>query len=168
MNPLANQARQHYQKTQVESASPAKLLLLLYDGAVRKLNQAVSNYEQKNREEFRTEVVKVQKILNELTASLDHEKGGEVATNLDRLYDYMIRRLGIAMVRFETEPVKEVKMLLEGLREAWQGAIDSLAQEARASTTEEEENIPAARPIMNRPIMAAAGGFPLPSLNIAG
>jgi flagellar protein FliS len=124
MNALASQAHQHYQKMQIESASPAKLILMLYDGAIRKLGQAKLHLADDRKDEFHLQIVKVQRILSELMGSLRVEVAGEIAENLIRLYEFMITQLALAMIRKNTEPVDIVLQMLEELRSAWQGAID--------------------------------------------
>src|SRR3972149_6530616 len=130
MNRQANtaQAHQSYQRAQVESASPEKLILMLYDGAIRKLNQAESRFEKGDEETFLVETTKVQKIVSELMSALDHEQGGEISQNLSRLYDYMVRQLSLAQVRKETKLLAEVRSLLEELREGWRGVIEKLSE----------------------------------------
>jgi flagellar protein FliS len=164
MKPLAAQAHIHYQRTQVETASPGKLIVMLYDGAIRKLNQAGVFLAEGQRDEFHAQVVRVQKILTELMAALDHEKGGEVANNLSRIYDYMIRQLGLGLLNGETGNLDEVRCLLEELREGWVGALESVA----------EREIPSARDAFMALAAGSADSAPLAmpamagGLNIAG
>ena len=127
------QANQSYRRSQVESASPEKLILMLYDGAIRKLNQAETRFERGDEGAFLVETTKVQKIISELMSALDHEQGGEVSENLGRLYDYMIRQLALAQVRKETQLLAEVRSLLEELREGWRGVIEKLSETQEAS-----------------------------------
>jgi flagellar protein FliS len=65
-------------------------------------------------------------ILVELAATLDHRRGGEIALQLARLYDYMLRRLNEANLRQADEPLGEVLALLATLTEAWDGVIEAL------------------------------------------
>ncbi len=141
MNALAKKAQLHYLRTQVESASPAKLILMLYDGSVRYLNRAIGSLEMGNRESFAADVVNAQKIVIELMSSLDPSRNPEVATNLERIYEYMIRQLGLALVRGDSAPAKEVKSLLENLREGWQEAILKTLNEDVSGQEESQPDI---------------------------
>ncbi|HRE82394.1 MAG TPA: flagellar export chaperone FliS, partial [Opitutaceae bacterium] len=70
-------------------------------------------------EVINTSLVKAQNIITELRATLNLEDGGEYAANLDRLYDYYLRRLFEANIRKQVEPVIEVEHLLRQIRDGW-------------------------------------------------
>ena len=142
MNALAKKAQLLYLRTQVESASPAKLILMLYDGSVRYLNRAIGSLEMGNRESFAADVVNAQKIITELMSSLDPSKNQEVATNLERIYEYMVRQLGLALVKGDSARAIEVKRLLENLREGWQEAILKTVDEGLSGQEEQPLNLP--------------------------
>lgn len=113
-----------YQAQSVLTASPGQLVLMLYDGALRFLAQARSALEAPEQTPRRIEIINTsllrsQAILSELQASLNHEAGGDHATNLDRLYDYYLRRLTQANLRKELDPVIEVEGLVRQLRDGW-------------------------------------------------
>ena len=164
MNAMNYQATKNYQKVQVESASPEKLVLMLYDGAVRKLGQAEVSLQSDRVEEFHEHVVRVQKIITELLGALDTSKGGDLAENLGRLYDYMLRQLSLSLVRRSVEQVVEIKGLLEELRQGWQGVVQQqMGPDSEVIVEEPRESKPAVR------------GFPYPgqanpvsTLNISG
>lgn len=164
MNVLAKQAHRHYQKTQVESANPAKLILMLYDGAIRFLIRATGSLSAGDKEAFMTDVVRAQRIITELMSVLDSSKNPEVALNLARIYEYMIRQLGLAMIRTDAAPATEVKDLLEDLREGWQGAISQMAQEAAVNSEVGSQGLSTSR--TNFPPTVQPGL--IPTLNIAG
>lgn len=113
-----------YQAQAVLTASPGQLVLMLFDGALRFLNQAKEALawpEDNTRryEVINTSLVKAQNIITELRATLNLEDGGEYASNLDRLYDYYLRRLFEANIRKQVEPVIEVEHLLRQIRDGW-------------------------------------------------
>jgi flagellar protein FliS len=164
MQATTAQAHQSYQRAQVESASPEKLILMLYDGAIRKLSQAEVRFEQGDEETFLVETTKVQKIVSELAGALDHEQGGEVSQNLARLYEYMVRQLSLAQVRKETKLLLEIRTLLEELREGWRGAIEKMTQSATADS-KGAENVVRSKSF-KIPEKALEGM--VPTLNIAG
>jgi len=113
-----------YQSQAVLTASPGQLVLMLYDGALRFLghaSDALKTPEDSPRriEIINTNLIKAQNILAELQASLNHEAGGEHAANLDRLYEYYMRRLLEANMKKTVEPVNEVENLIRQLRDGW-------------------------------------------------
>lgn len=113
-----------YQAQAVLTASPGQLVLMLYDGALRFLGHARDSLqapdENPRRIEFiNTNLLKAQNILAELQSCLNHEAGGDHAANLDRLYDYYLRRLFEANLRKKAEPVIEVEKLVRELRDGW-------------------------------------------------
>ncbi len=121
-------AARAYKRLQIESASPGQLVVLLYDGAIEYLNRAEIAFTITIRglewiEKFHNNLISCQNILTELIVSLDMQKGGEVATNLFRLYEYMHYRLVDANIKKELDPLKEVRGLLSGLRDAFKSIL---------------------------------------------
>jgi len=113
-----------YQTQSVLTASPGQLVLMLFDGALRFLSQAQDSFASdesnpKRVEQINGSLVKAQNILIELRATLNLEAGGDYASNLDRLYEYYIRRLFEANVKKRVEPVIEVERLLRQVRDGW-------------------------------------------------
>ncbi|MFN3691173.1 MAG: flagellar export chaperone FliS, partial [Fimbriimonadales bacterium] len=84
---------ERYLETAVETASPARLIVMLYDGAIRFINEALAAMRQRDYETKNAQLQRAQKILAELISSLDFDKGGEIAENLFRLYTYMYNQL---------------------------------------------------------------------------
>lgn len=111
---------QAYKKNKYEQASPHKLILMLYDGALRYCKRALQSIEEKNVKETNESLKKAQDIIYELIAAVNEEQGGEVAHNLKRLYLYMIDRLVHANIKKDAEPVAEVIELLSEIRTAWE------------------------------------------------
>lgn len=116
-------AYSQYQKNQVISASPEQILLLLHDGAIRFINQAVYGFEEENLTLFHHGISKAMAIITEFSNSLDHTIGGEIATNLDALYNFMIRELTQANLYKDVEKLRVVEKLLVDLRTTWREAI---------------------------------------------
>ena len=93
-----------YRRVQAETASPAQLILLLYDGLLKRLQHALLGLEGRNYEQVNGSLQHAQDILLELVASLDMD-AGEIAENLAQLYEYQHRRLIEANLRKDPEPV---------------------------------------------------------------
>ena len=115
-----------YLETAVETASPARLIVMLYDGAIRFINEAAYAMQQRDYETQNTKLQRAQKILAELISSLDFDKGGEIAENLFRLYTYMYNQLVEANINDNLDRLQHVVQLLSELREAW----DAIATES--------------------------------------
>ncbi len=116
-----------YRNAHIETATPERLLVMLYDSALKYLNFALQALEKKEREGIHRNLLKVQAILLELMSVLDLEVGGEMANQLYSLYDYMYRQLITANTQQEEAPIKEVIELLTPLRSAWKEAADTVA-----------------------------------------
>ncbi len=118
---LAN-PHQKYQQSQVETSSPAKLLLMLYDGALKSIQGARVGMMEKDYEKANQHLTKAQDIIFELMSSLDLEVG-EVAQNLYLLYDYMIQQLVQSNIKKDPQILTQVESLLKDLRETWKEAV---------------------------------------------
>lgn len=125
---------QQYQESQLETASQGKLLIMLYDGAIRFLTQAQQAMQEKKWPEAHKFILRAEDIITELMACLKLEVG-EVAHNLYRLYEYMNWRLIQANIKRNPEMVAEVQGRLRDLREAWVEAIKIAGAGSSASQT---------------------------------
>ena len=107
-------------ETSVISASPHKLIVMLYDGALAAIKSAASHMAAGNIAEKGAAISKALDIINNgLRASLDKKAGGEIASNLDSLYVYMTERLLTANLQNKLSLLDEVQALLADLRDAW-------------------------------------------------
>ena len=140
MSSMANHAAKAYNRvgitTDVPSASPHKLILMLFDGALHSIRSARMQIQHRNIAAKAENISKAIAIIGELNDSLNHDEGGEIAANLASLYDYMARRLVEANLKNQVEPLNEVDQLLSGLKEAWV-TIGGQQNPARKSSTEE-------------------------------
>lgn len=127
MNPYLKQ----YQRTEVETATPEKILILLYDGAIQFLNKAIIALDEKNIQEIHNNVVGAEHILLEFMNTLDFEQGGDFAVRLNALYQYLYNRLVEANMKKDKEIVKEVLEFLVDLRATWKQAINMTKAEAQ-------------------------------------
>lgn len=108
-------------ETGVATASPHKLILMLFDGAILSITSAAAAMEKKDIPTKGQAISKaIEIIINGLKASLDLEAGGELADRLSALYDYMSERLLYANLHNNRAALDEVTSLLQGLREAWE------------------------------------------------
>ena len=105
--------------TKTDTKDPHELVKLLFEGLTDRIALARSALAKEDREGRAEAVTKAQKILFGLRESLDFKTGGELATNLDSLYEYSIRRLIKAHSREDDSIFKEVMDLMVMIRDAW-------------------------------------------------
>ena len=124
-----------YREIQIKTATPARLIIMLYDGAVKSLNIAIEILEKKEHklDIVSNNVIKAQDIISELMVSLDFEKGGEIAKDLFNIYMYMNRELLSGNIKKEIEPLKNVRKFLMDLREAWNEIADKTYSEVKTA-----------------------------------
>jgi len=117
-------------QTAISSASPVQIIIMLYDGAINSLAAAKGKMGEMKLAEKGQLISKAISIVEGLRSVLDHEKGAQIARNLEDLYDYMKRRLATANLKNEVAGLDEVMGLLNSLREAW---IELDARERKVS-----------------------------------
>ena len=108
-----------YKKASVNTLDQNKLIIMLYDGAIKNANFAVQYMESGEIEKVHDSLIKTKNIVTELLATLNMEQGGEIAKNLKSLYSYMFSQLIEANMEKKSEPVLTVIDLLKELRGAW-------------------------------------------------
>ena len=113
-------AELNYQQERIERSTPLQLTCILYEGAIQAVEQARTFLKQGDILARGRAIARAQSILLELIESLDRKKGGEFATRMGLLYDYMLAKLGEAHSQQTVEPLKEVDRLLKDLFESWQ------------------------------------------------
>lgn len=130
-------------EAQVESASPHRLILMLFDGAIKSCNLAKIHMQNGAVADKGMAITKAIAIIQEgLSLSLDKEVGGELVANLEALYDYMGRRLLQANLHNDQAMLNEVIELLTGLKDAWE-QIDPARAAAQPETQAADTQQPA-------------------------
>lgn len=138
------QAYNAYKETNVKTASQGRLVVLLYEEAVRQLTLASSLFSEdsnlpvQNIERFGKSILKSQEIITELQVSLDMEKGGEIARNLMSLYVYFNKELLNASISHDKKKLLFIKDMLSQLHSSWVTAASS-----QANTQVQSESRPA-------------------------
>lgn len=130
-----------YRKTQVETASPEALILMLYDGALKFMSQAEIAFAANDIEQISNLLLRVQAIFAELMTALDKEKGGEIAVNLERLYVFFLEKLGDANVKKDVAPMLEIRPLVQNLRNTWELAMQRHQNAAPATPPRPRLNV---------------------------
>ena len=108
-----------YQDNAVTTQSRGRLIVMLYDGAIKFLKQAIRELEANNYEAKGQYINKALNIINELNAVLDINAGGEMASNLRKLYLFMIKHLSEANTKRDPQMIREVIKLMEELNQSW-------------------------------------------------
>jgi len=108
-----------YQENAVSTQSRGRIVVLLYEGAIKFMKQAIMALEQEDYELKGRYIVRAQDIINELNAVLDMEVGGEVAQNLRSLYLFMNTYLSKANIERDTEMLNDVINIMEELNSGW-------------------------------------------------
>ena len=143
-----------YLKTQIMTASPEMLQLMLWDGAIRFAEQGKEAIAKKDIEGSYRLLVRAQKIVMEMNASLRHDVNPELCKNLAALYNFIYRRLVDGNVRKDAVPVNEALGLMRHQRETWVMLMEKLVQERTATM---HENITAvSAPIDQSELRSAA------------
>ena len=124
-------------QTGIENASPHRLIQMLIDGALAKLSQAKGHLKVNSIQEKGKDISMAISIIGGLRDSLDHEKGGSVADNLDSLYEYMTYRLMESNLKNDASMIDEVRDLLMEIKTAW----DAIANHPEVTKAEERVQI---------------------------
>jgi flagellar secretion chaperone FliS len=131
---------QQYREMRLVSSTPEETVLMLYDGVIRFLKEAAKEITEKNITAKIRLLEKAEKIIDYLHSCLDMEKGGEIAENLDRLYDYMLVRLTEANLYNDVTRIEEIANLLGTVREGWAGIGEATKKgEATIGTPENKK-----------------------------
>ena len=133
-------AFQKYKATSVQSASREKLLLMMYEGAIRFVKQAITAIEQKQIAEKGTNIGRAYDVIMELNNTLDHKVGGEISKNLEQLYMYMTEQLTKGNIDNNTENLKNVLKILETLYDGWKMAVEQIKKQEQSKANTEKTN----------------------------
>jgi flagellar protein FliS len=130
-----NNVASEYRKRAVEGASPVGLVVLLYGGAITALMRAISAIEANSIEKRVHELNKVFAILAELQGTLDFEKGGAVAQQLEKYYVVLRAQVLEASIKNSKPILEDLVKNMTGIKQAWQQAERELAITTGDGTT---------------------------------
>jgi len=108
-----------YRQQSILTATPGQLVVMLYDGCLRFLNQAAYAMREDNVRESHARLVRADAIINELLSTLDMEQGGVIASRLQGIYVFCSRQLLDARGQRDPEMIDKVADLLGELRDSW-------------------------------------------------
>ena len=119
-------------QTSITDADPHRLIQLLYNGALERINLAKARMQAKDFEGKGKLISKAIEIIGGLRSFLDFEKGGELSARLEGLYDYMERTLFEANAKNDVARLDEVARLLHAMKEGWDGIRGEVVAQAQA------------------------------------
>ena len=122
----ANQAYAEYNRNKVLTASPAELTLLLYEGAIKFCNIAIIGLEQNDMEKVHNNIIKVENIIEEFQATLNHKYS--VAEDFDKIYKYIYNLLVEANIKKDKELLEQALNELRGMRDTWKDVMAKAKQ----------------------------------------
>ncbi len=125
-------AYQKYKQTSVQSASREKLLLMLYEGAIRFMKQALIAIDAKDIAGRGMNIGRAFDIVNELNNTLNHEAGPEIAKNLEQLYMFINEQLTKSNATGQKKPLEDALKIMEKLYSGWVEALEKLKRDEQS------------------------------------
>jgi flagellar protein FliS len=132
-----------YQQTGVMTADPKRLVLMCYEEAIRNLKIAKAKYISRDYEEKAKALIKAQDCICALNSSLDFERGGEIASNLQALYNYIMHHLTEADLKRDLKAMDHIIWMLVELKSAWEEILSGRHKDTNPDlqrTPERQEN----------------------------
>ncbi|WP_339862995.1 flagellar export chaperone FliS [Thalassospira alkalitolerans] len=157
---MNERAAQTYKNQQVNTASPAKMVYMLFEKTLACLQEVLRAIESKDIQSRCNANCKAQELIAHLSNTLDMDQGGEIATNLERLYAHcMIRLMGVDRHN-DPEAAKEVIHLLTPLRDSWAALADKSENEMRQAimTAQQSQPQPQMQPVPQPQPQSAGNG----------
>ncbi len=123
-----------YNNSKIQTATPAELTLLLYEGAIKFTNIASVAMEKNDVQKAHDNIMKTEKIIEEFQATLDHKY--PVAKDFEAVYSYLLKRLFDANIRKDPEILEEVLRHLRTMRDTWKEVMAKTANGNNIKTKE--------------------------------
>jgi len=127
---------ENYKKTQIQTSTQGKLIIMLYDGAIKYLNIAIENVRTRKYDVVNDSILKTQDIITELMLALNMDIK-PLSSNLYMLYDFINRRLIEANIKKNVEIMKQIIEMLLELKIAWDSAIRKVQEQKNVAPPEE-------------------------------
>lgn len=140
-NKTQQDVQSSYQATQIATATKEQLLLITYDIGIRSCQIAEGALAAKDYDLANREILRAQNVVRELMVTLNLERGGEVAENLMRLYDFMHNYLIEANIEKDVKKLNVVSSMFKELRQTWEEALLKLLEDYKAAHPEEARAI---------------------------
>ena len=131
--------RKEYRHNEIATSSQGKLIIMMYEGALKFVNLAIEGVDNKDLSKKGSYINKAHDIINELSFALDMKKGGEVAQKLETLYQFVLHQLTLANIKSDRKALESVVNVLTPLMEAWK---ELLAQSRNDGKSHGHQNLP--------------------------
>jgi flagellar protein FliS len=128
-------AYQKYKNNSIQTASREKILLMMYEGAIKFVKKAIVACEKKDISERGLNIGRAYDIILELNNTLDHDIGGEISRNLEQLYNFITDQLTKANVTGDSATLHSVIKILETLNDGWKQAVEKIKTEQSERAT---------------------------------
>ena len=122
-----------YRKVDVETASQGKLIVMLFNGAIQRAEESKRQMQKGRLEEVHNNLIRAQEIIAELRSALNM-KAGDIAQNLDRIYEYFQHLLIMANIRKEIAPINTCVEMMTEMRDTWEELFDHIGREEPRQT----------------------------------
>ena len=109
-----------YRHNEVATSSQGKLIIMMYEGALKFVTLAIEGIDSKDLSKKGTYINKTHDIINELSCALDMKKGGDVAQKLESLYQFILHQLTLANIKSDRKALESIVNVLTPLMEAWE------------------------------------------------
>jgi len=121
-----NHGANQYKQMAIKTANRGQLLIMLYEAAIQNVKKATLAIDKKDLNAKGIAIGKAHDIINELLNTLDFEVGGNIALDLERLYNFMTEQLVKANIANSKEQLISVQKVMETLLEGWRHAVDQV------------------------------------------
>jgi flagellar protein FliS len=125
-----------YQNVQVSTSNPEKILIMLYDGAINFTRIAIVKLANDDLAGKGLYISKAQAIVAELMNTLNHEIGGDIARQLEQLYNYLIDEFIAANIKNAPEPLENALRIMTTMRDTWVDAAEIVKKEREAGSVQ--------------------------------
>ena len=116
---VPNRFSNEYRHNEVATSSQGKLIIMMYEGALKFVTLAIEGIDSKDLSKKGTYINKTHDIINELSCALDMKKGGDVAQKLESLYQFILHQLTLANIKSDRKALESIVNVLTPLMEAW-------------------------------------------------
>ena len=124
-----------YKETVLATTDKVQVVMMLYEGTLKHLKLARMKIESGDIMSKGTHISKATAIVTELSSALDMEKGGEISTNLRRLYDFVLQRLIQANLNNDSNAVLDAERVINTLKDGWKEMMQTMKEPARVRAT---------------------------------
>ncbi|MBT3698414.1 MAG: flagellar export chaperone FliS, partial [Methylococcales bacterium] len=135
---LPHRFHNQYRHNEIETSSQGKLIIMMYEGALKFVNLAIEGIDTKDLSKKGTYINKTHDIINELSCALDMNKGGDVAHKLESLYQFILHQLTLANIKSDRKALESIVNVLTPLMEAWE---ELLAKSNNGSANNADKNL---------------------------